>query len=108
MKRAVVILALNCVSVICGITFQVFLILKLFGKITWSWWWVTVPLWLSFSMVMVIVSIIVVSKVTHESPDIKNYMFDTNIFNKVLDEQLDLSSLPASTTTLLRIFNLTN
>lgn len=25
--------------------FIVFLILKLLGKITWSWWWVTAPLW---------------------------------------------------------------
>jgi hypothetical protein len=25
--------------------FIVFLILKLTGAISWSWWWVTVPLW---------------------------------------------------------------
>lgn len=25
--------------------FIVFLVLKLLGKITWSWWWVTAPLW---------------------------------------------------------------
>ena len=28
-----------------GILFIVFLILKLVGTITWSWWWVTAPLW---------------------------------------------------------------
>jgi len=30
---------------ICGATFIVFLVLKLVGKIGWSWWWVTSPLW---------------------------------------------------------------
>ena len=28
-----------------GVLFIVFLILKLTGTITWSWWWVTAPLW---------------------------------------------------------------
>jgi hypothetical protein len=27
-----------------GALFLVFLVLKLLGKITWSWWWVTAPL----------------------------------------------------------------
>lgn len=26
--------------------FIVFMILKLTGTITWSWWWVTAPLWI--------------------------------------------------------------
>jgi hypothetical protein len=26
-------------------TFIVFLILKIIGYLTWSWWWVTAPLW---------------------------------------------------------------
>lgn len=26
--------------------FIVFLVLKLIGTITWSWWWVTAPLWI--------------------------------------------------------------
>lgn len=29
----------------CGLLFIVFLILKLTKVITWSWWWVTAPLW---------------------------------------------------------------
>ncbi|MBN1628605.1 MAG: hypothetical protein JW990_02470 [Thermoleophilia bacterium] len=29
-----------------GLTFIVFLVLKLTGVIDWSWWWVTSPLWL--------------------------------------------------------------
>jgi hypothetical protein len=31
-----------------GMVFVVFLTLKLTGYITWSWWWVTAPLWGSF------------------------------------------------------------
>lgn len=25
--------------------FFTFLVLKLFGEIDWSWWWITAPLW---------------------------------------------------------------
>ena len=35
-----------------GILFVVFLVLKLIGIITWSWWWVTAPLWIGFALVM--------------------------------------------------------
>jgi hypothetical protein len=35
-----------------GLTFIVFLVLKLLGKITWSWWWVTAPLWGGFALVL--------------------------------------------------------
>lgn len=28
-----------------GLMFLIFLTLKLCGTITWSWWWVTAPLW---------------------------------------------------------------
>jgi hypothetical protein len=28
-----------------GLMFLVFMTLKLIGYITWSWWWVTAPLW---------------------------------------------------------------
>jgi uncharacterized protein (DUF983 family) len=31
---------------ICGVTFIVFLILKLCDVINWSWWWVTAPIWI--------------------------------------------------------------
>ena len=30
--------------------FIVFLVLKLVGTITWSWWWVTAPLWIPFGI----------------------------------------------------------
>ena len=31
---------------ILGLMFIVFLTLKLTGHIDWSWWWITIPLWL--------------------------------------------------------------
>lgn len=34
----------------CGLLFIVFLILKLCGVITWSWWWVTAPLWMPVAL----------------------------------------------------------
>lgn len=33
---------------LCDVVFGVFLVLKLIGQITWSWWWVTAPLWGQF------------------------------------------------------------
>lgn len=36
-----------------GLLFLVFLVLKLLGKIAWSWWWVTAPLWGPFVLVCV-------------------------------------------------------
>jgi len=35
--------------------FLVFLILKLCKVITWSWWWVTAPLWIPIGIVLVII-----------------------------------------------------
>lgn len=40
---------------VCWILFIVFLILKLTGEITWSWWWVTAPLWIPFALAIVVI-----------------------------------------------------
>jgi len=48
---------------ICGATFIVFLILKLLGiapVATWSWWWVTAPLWIPAILVGVVLAVIVI------------------------------------------------
>ena len=37
--------------------FLVFLILKLTGTISWSWWWVTAPLWGGLALVLAIILI---------------------------------------------------
>jgi hypothetical protein len=36
----------------------VFITLKLLGKITWSWWWVLSPLWISFLLIIVLLGIV--------------------------------------------------
>lgn len=35
-----------------SLVFLVFLVLKLCGVITWPWWIVTMPLWISFAVVL--------------------------------------------------------
>jgi len=35
----------------------IFVILKLFGAIDWSWWWVLCPLWIPFAMIIVVLFI---------------------------------------------------
>ena len=40
------------------VLFIVFLILKLTGTITWSWWWVTAPLWGGLALVLAILIIV--------------------------------------------------
>lgn len=42
-----------------GLLTIVFIVLKLLGKITWSWWWVLSPLWISFGLVILILFICV-------------------------------------------------
>lgn len=43
-----------------GLLAIVFIVLKLTGVITWSWWWVLSPLWISALIAVVIVAISVV------------------------------------------------
>lgn len=37
-----------------GLLTIVFIVLKLLGKITWSWWWVLSPLWISAGLALLI------------------------------------------------------
>jgi len=36
-----------------GLLTIVFIVLKLIGKIDWSWWWVLSPIWISISLVLI-------------------------------------------------------
>mgnify|MGYP003113128944 CR=1 FL=1 len=48
---------------LCGFVFLIFLFLKLaeMGTVaTWSWWWVTSPLWIPISLVLGIMAIALV------------------------------------------------
>lgn len=38
----------------CGLLTSVFITLKLLDLITWSWWWVLSPIWISLLLVVVI------------------------------------------------------
>lgn len=35
------------------VLFLIFLVLKLCHQITWSWWWVTSPLWIPLLLVLI-------------------------------------------------------
>jgi len=41
------------------ILFLIFLVLKLTNNISWSWWWVTAPLWIPIASIILIVGIAV-------------------------------------------------
>ena len=46
---------------LCGFVFLIFLFLKLaeIGVVaTWSWWWVTAPLWIPFTIVFSLLAIL--------------------------------------------------
>ena len=36
---------------ISTVLFLIFLVLKLIGTISWSWWWVFAPLWMPFALI---------------------------------------------------------
>jgi hypothetical protein len=38
----------------CGLLTIVFIVLKLLGKISWSWLWVVSPIWIPVSLVVLI------------------------------------------------------
>jgi len=41
-----------------GLLTIVFIVLKLVGTITWSWWWVLSPIWISFAFSLSILLLI--------------------------------------------------
>jgi len=45
------------------IMFVVFLTLKLVGKITWSWWWVSAPLWMPLAIAIACLGVCLALKV---------------------------------------------
>ena len=45
---------------ILGFMFLIFLTLKLTGHITWSWWWITSPLWGGLGLMIAIFVLIII------------------------------------------------
>jgi len=46
-----------------GLLAILFIGLKLTGNITWSWWWVLFPLWISMAIILTIMIIIILFKI---------------------------------------------
>ena len=42
------------------VIFTVFLVLKLCGVITWSWWWVFSPIWITWSIVILVIALLAI------------------------------------------------
>lgn len=45
---------------VCDVLGIVFIVLKLIGVISWSWWWVLAPFWISLAIVILCVIIIAI------------------------------------------------
>jgi hypothetical protein len=43
-----------------GVLTIVFIVLKLVHEITWSWWWVLSPLWISAALGVAVIAIVIV------------------------------------------------
>jgi hypothetical protein len=43
-----------------GLLTVIFIMLKLLGKINWSWWWVLSPIWIPIFIVIILVIILAV------------------------------------------------
>ena len=56
-----------------GLLFIAFLILKLCNVISWSWWWVTAPLWMPVAFVIVVSIICVIVLAIGEAIENRNW-----------------------------------
>jgi hypothetical protein len=45
-----------------GILTVAFIVLKLLGKIQWSWWWVLAPTWIPLAILLGLLVVVVVLK----------------------------------------------
>ena len=50
----------------CGMLTIAFIVLKLAGYITWSWWWVLAPTWIPLVIVVILTAVYVVCKWVEE------------------------------------------
>ncbi len=46
-----------------GLLTVAFIVLKLMNAITWSWWWVLSPIWISFSIGIVAIIVLIILKI---------------------------------------------
>lgn len=52
-----------------GLLFLIFLTLKLAHVVDWSWWWITSPLWIPVSVVVVAFAVVVLVHIIWASRD---------------------------------------
>ena len=46
---------------VVGLLGVVFVVLKLLGKITWSWWWVTLPFWGGIALLLAVAALMLLA-----------------------------------------------
>lgn len=54
-----------------GLLTVLFVGLKLTGYIGWSWWWVLSPIWISWSVVIVILAVVALAAILRDQHDSK-------------------------------------
>lgn len=47
-----------------GVLAVAFIVLKLVGVISWSWWWVLAPLWAGFALWMLLMCVVLLIAIT--------------------------------------------
>ena len=50
----------------CGMLTIAFIVLKLTGYITWSWWWVLAPTWIPLAIIVILSTVLLVWKYIEE------------------------------------------
>ena len=51
---------------IVGLLTVAFIVLKLIGQISWSWWWVLSPMWIGFLFVIAILLCVLIGDIIYE------------------------------------------
>jgi hypothetical protein len=65
-----------------GAFFLVLFVLKIIGTLTWSWWWVTAPLWGPLGLVALVFGAIGLALVVGKGRNKKLYRKRTRALNK--------------------------
>lgn len=50
---------------VLGVLLIVFIVLKLIGVITWSWWAVLIPLWISLGLIVIFLIVTLAIAIVH-------------------------------------------
>ena len=58
---------------VLGLLFVAFVVLKLIGKIDWSWWWVLSPAWITACIAFIVFVVVLIVKMSDkEMPNKEN------------------------------------